>query len=129
MIWFTSDLHLGHRAMLGFCSRPWETVEQMNAALVASINERVGLRDDLYVLGDFSYRVVVEAMRLREAISFRNAPLAPGNHDRSWDALGREGTFVVEPLIAQLKLPGDGAPLLPHERTDCFGYTIIKTFV
>lgn len=39
VIWFTSDLHLGHRAVLGFCSRPWETVEQMDAALVASIHE------------------------------------------------------------------------------------------
>lgn len=115
MIWFTSDLHLGHRAVLGFCSRPWETVEQMDAALVASINERVGPRDDLYVLGDFSYRVgVEEAMRLREAISCRNVHLVPGNHDRSWDAPGREGTFVVEPLIAQLKLPGGRKLVLSH---------------
>lgn len=115
MIWFTSDLHLGHRAVLGFCSRPWDTVEQMNAALIASINERVGIRDELYVLGDFSYRVgVEEAMRLREATFCRSVHLVPGNHDRNWAAPGREDTFIVEPLITQLKLPGGRKLALSH---------------
>ena len=27
MIWFTSDLHLGHRAAINMCGRPFETVE------------------------------------------------------------------------------------------------------
>ena len=34
MIWFTSDLHLGHRSVLNFCERPFETVEEMNETLI-----------------------------------------------------------------------------------------------
>ena len=115
MLWFTSDLHLGHRAVLNFCARPWESIAAMNAALVDAINERVGVRDELYVLGDFSFRIGVEAAReLREAIFCRNVHLVPGNHDRSWDVPDRAGTFIVEPPIVQLKLPGGRKLVLSH---------------
>lgn len=33
MIWFTSDLHLGHRAVINFQDRPFGTVEEMNEAI------------------------------------------------------------------------------------------------
>lgn len=29
MIWFTSDLHLGHRSAISMCGRPFETVDEM----------------------------------------------------------------------------------------------------
>ena len=55
MIWFTSDLHLGHANILRLAGRPWEDVDRMNAALVTAINARVMPGDTLYVLGDFSF--------------------------------------------------------------------------
>ena len=36
MIWFTSDLHLGHANAIQFCDRPFETVEKMNRTLIRS---------------------------------------------------------------------------------------------
>lgn len=41
MIWFTSDLHLGHAKVLDFAGRPWDTIDEMNDALIANINARV----------------------------------------------------------------------------------------
>ncbi len=38
MIWFTSDTHFGHENVLKFTDRPWGTIQQMNSAIVDSIN-------------------------------------------------------------------------------------------
>ena len=38
MIWFTSDLHLNHRAVVGMCERPFESVEEMNEVLIRNFN-------------------------------------------------------------------------------------------
>lgn len=47
MIYFTSDTRFGHANVIRFAGRPWQTIKQMDAALVASINARVGMRDEL----------------------------------------------------------------------------------
>ena len=41
MIWFTSDLHLGHRAAISMCERPFKNVEEI---------EVVGCCTDICVL-------------------------------------------------------------------------------
>lgn len=46
MIWFTSDTHFGHENVLKFTDRPWETIWQMNDAIVDSINGRVAVDDE-----------------------------------------------------------------------------------
>lgn len=55
MIYFTSDTHFGHENVIRFAGRPYETVAQMNHALVANINARVQPRDELYILGVFRF--------------------------------------------------------------------------
>ena len=57
MIWFTSDTHFGHENMLRLADRPWSNVAQMNDAMVASINSKVAADDELYILGDFSFKM------------------------------------------------------------------------
>lgn len=60
MIWFTSDTHFGHENVLKFTDRPWETIQQMNSSIVANINARVGMNDELYILGDFSFKMTAQ---------------------------------------------------------------------
>lgn len=107
MIWFTSDTHFGHANVLGFSNRPWRTIEEMDAALVNNINARVAPNDELYVLGDFSFRITVEqAQQIRGRIRCRRVHLVPGNHDKDWTQPAVSGTFVTEPPIVSLKEAG-----------------------
>lgn len=88
MIWFTADTHFGHGNILGGGQRPFDSIDQMNARLIAAINDRVSCRDTLYVLGDFSYRTTVaEVLRLRERINCEHIRLIRGNHDKDWGLL------------------------------------------
>lgn len=80
MIWFTSDLHLGHDKDFVVQARGFETVEEMNAEIIRRWNERVYPDDDVYVLGDLTLGDVEEGIRL---ISKLNGYLhiMRGNHD------------------------------------------------
>ena len=110
MIWFTSDTHFGHANVLNFTDRRWETVEQMSSALVGAINARVAPADELYILGDFSFKMTArEAAALRDRIVCRKVHLVPGNHDKDWTHKDVAGTFIVEPPIVRLNIHSPGA--------------------
>ena len=105
MIWFTSDTHFGHENVLKFTERPWETIWQMNDAIVDSINGRVAVDDELYILGDFSFKMTAQdAYALRKRIACRRIHLIPGNHDKDWTQPAVAGAFTVEPPICVLKI-------------------------
>ena len=105
MIWFTSDLHLGHAKVLEFAGRPWDAIGEMNEALVANINARVAPTDTLYVLGDYSFKIGLEtAYALRQKINCRDIHLVPGNHDKDWTRPEVAGAFTVEPMITTIKV-------------------------
>ena len=88
MIWFTSDTHFGHENMLRLSDRPWSTVAQMNDAMVANINSKVAADDELYILGDFSFKMTVQdAHELRKSIVCKHVHLLPGNHDKTGRSL------------------------------------------
>lgn len=69
MIWFTSDTHFGHANVLKFSERPWDDIDDMNYALIENINACVEPSDELYILGDFSFKLTVQqAYELRKLI-------------------------------------------------------------
>ena len=37
-IYFSSDLHLGHRSVIGFQNRPFENVEKMDNEIIHNFN-------------------------------------------------------------------------------------------
>lgn len=54
-VFFTSDTHFGHKAIIGFCDRPFSSVEEMTEVLVENWNSVVGPTDTIYHLGDFAF--------------------------------------------------------------------------
>ena len=55
MIFYTADLHLGYFPILHDTARPFSGVPEMDEALIANWNARVGADDSVYIVGDFSY--------------------------------------------------------------------------
>ncbi len=56
-IWFTSDSHFGHKNILEYEkeARPFDSVEEMNEALISNWNDTVRPKDIVYHLGDFAF--------------------------------------------------------------------------
>lgn len=80
MIWFTSDLHLGHDKDFIVQARGFKTVEEMNAEIIRRWNERVSPDDDIYVLGDIILGDIEEGMRLITKLN-GYLHILRGNHD------------------------------------------------
>ncbi len=84
-IFFTSDLHFGHENSLKFSNRPYNDIHEMNEALIQNINDTVKVKDELWVLGDFAYRISKEEIwKIRAQIKCRHLHLIYGNHDRKY---------------------------------------------
>lgn len=56
MNYYISDMHLGHKNVLKFDVRPFQSVEEMNETLIVNWNRKVTDADDIWILGDFCYR-------------------------------------------------------------------------
>jgi calcineurin-like phosphoesterase family protein len=80
-VWFTADTHFGHAGALSLYRRPFASVTEMNAAMVARWNEIVGPDDDVWHLGDFALRTsTADAAALLSALNGRKH-LVTGNND------------------------------------------------
>ncbi|UTY40724.1 hypothetical protein NMU03_08205 [Allocoprobacillus halotolerans] len=60
MIYFTSDLHLGHENIIRLNDRPFENVEDMNRVLIQNWNSFVKKNDFIYILGDLTMKLPLE---------------------------------------------------------------------
>jgi calcineurin-like phosphoesterase family protein len=86
-VWFTSDTHFNHQAIIDYCGRPFRTpdghldVQKMNEALVANWNATVGPNDTVYHLGDFAFGPTPLAARWAARLNGHKV-LVKGNHDR-----------------------------------------------
>ena len=78
----TSDTHFWHNNILKYCARPWDTVEEMNEAIINDWNSTVGVDDHIYHLGDFSFRGTTALNPLLEdGVLNGHIHLILGNHD------------------------------------------------
>jgi len=81
LVWFTSDLHLGHDNIIRLASRPFSTVDEMDNVLISNWNNCVNRADDVYIVGDLSLKpveIVESYLRRMNGKKY----LVRGNHDR-----------------------------------------------
>ena len=79
MNFYISDTHYGHKNILRFDNRPFNSVEEMENCLVFNHNSTVGKNDTIYFLGDFCWGKADEWCRILEQLN-GNKVLIKGNH-------------------------------------------------
>lgn len=83
MVWFTSDLHFGHKGALTLSNRPYSSVEEMNEALITNWNNVVApFSDEVYLVGDFALTNKVDLLKGWFNRLNGRKHLIMGNHDQ-----------------------------------------------
>ena len=77
---FTSDSHFFHRNIITYCHRPFESIEQMNDALITNWNSVVPKNVVVFHLGDFCFGDAKQWNELLDRLHGR-IYLCLGNHD------------------------------------------------
>lgn len=81
MNYYISDLHFGHKNIINFDHRPYDTIEEMELDLISRWNKQVSNADHVYVLGDFLWKAGSdEWIRILNKLN-GNIHLIQGNHD------------------------------------------------
>ena len=119
MIWFASDHHFGHAALLTFTkddgshARPgFSDVDHMNETMIANHNRVVGPTDRVYFLGDVGFSRATLAAVLPRLNGKKRLIL--GNHDYS----DRQMMRFVEDAVAELPADLRDAVTLAAEQRD-----------
>lgn len=80
MNYYIADLHFGHRNCLAFDNRPFKDMEEHDMALIERWNSVVGMDDDVWILGDFSWYSVMKTIEIYKQLNGVKH-LVVGNHD------------------------------------------------
>ena len=118
MIYFTSDLHFGHRAILNLADRPFGDVGEMNQCLIDSFNARVRPGDTTYFLGDLVHRIPVESANALISKLNGSKVLIRGNHDKGYDP----GLFTEICDFKQIYFEGTRFVLMHYPLLEWPGY-------
>lgn len=110
-IFFTSDLHLGHKNVIRFDNRPFSSVEEMDREIIARWNRKVSANDTVYVLGDVSWYNLEKTKQLVSSLNGHKF-LICGNHDRITPSNPCGFESVVK--YKELNLPGNVHVVLSH---------------
>lgn len=79
--WFGSDAHYFHRNILKYSNRPFDSVEEMNEALINNHNAVVKPDDTYFHLGDFSFSGIENTLNILRRLNGKKYFIL-GNHDQ-----------------------------------------------
>ena len=79
-IWLTSDLHFCHNKPFLYEQRGFQTVQEMNEAIIKNFNEVMDWTDKLYILGDCFLNDNEEGLKLMKRLPGEKY-IVYGNHD------------------------------------------------
>jgi calcineurin-like phosphoesterase family protein len=119
-VFITSDTHYSHKNIVRGVTnwrtpegeipkkstRDFDTIEQMNEALVRNINEVVGHYDTLIHLGDFSFGGFENVEKFLNRLVCQNIHLVLGNHDHhiKYDRDGIQDRFLSVQQYLEVKI-------------------------
>jgi calcineurin-like phosphoesterase family protein len=82
-IWLTGDTHFSHDNIRRYCSRPFNSVNEMDDFLIKSWNNLIKPGDIVYHVGDFVLGNIEMFARYANVLNgFIN--ILEGNHDHRW---------------------------------------------
>lgn len=83
MIYFTADLHLGHANIIKYCQRPFQSVSDMDKAIIDNIMTKLNRGDTLHILGDLALNIKIyeDFVRLCHTSGI-NLVIVRGGYDR-----------------------------------------------
>ena len=84
MNYYISDLHFGHKNVIKFDDRPFESAEEMDAKIIENWNNVVKKNDNVYVVGDMFWCKMDRAIEILDELN-GNKFLVKGNHCRCHD--------------------------------------------
>lgn len=81
MIYFISDTHFNHSNIINLNNRPFTSLNHMHQTLITNWNAYITDYDEVYILGDFSYKgTVEETTKVLKQLKGQKY-LIIGNHD------------------------------------------------
>ena len=121
-IYFTSDMHFGHEAILRYCNRPFANVEEMNQKLIENWNKKVPEDGIVFNLGDFAWGGYPFWKSMREQLNGKII-LIKGNHDeKNLTQTGAQELFEL--VTYQMKIQIEGRKIyLNHYPFLCYAGT------
>lgn len=125
-LWFTSDTHFNHNAILNFCNRPFDTIEEHDQQLINNWNSVVKPDDTVFHLGDFCFGGRPKWQSIIEQLN-GHIILILGNHDFKQLTQGIEALFDY--VTQQMKIQiGTRTVYLNHFPFLCFANGNIQTY-
>lgn len=79
MNYYIADTHFGHDNIRRLSNRPFNSVEEMDTTIIDNWNSKVTDNDDVYILGDFSFKGGDPIEYLKKLRGRKH--LIIGNHD------------------------------------------------
>lgn len=104
---FTADSHFQHGNIIKYCSRPFRSADEMDAAMIMAWNKVVQPDDIIYHLGDVAFGDVSRLLpRLRSLMGKKY--LTPGNHDDPGKLEMLREVFTILPPLAETVVKTNG---------------------
>lgn len=97
---FTSDIHFGHANVIDYCDRPYNSVEEMDEAIIAQWNSQVSSEDIVYFLGDFGVneKKILEGALVKRCNGIKIIK-AFGNHDKGFKEGHKGYALDLQPYL------------------------------
>jgi calcineurin-like phosphoesterase family protein len=105
-IYFSSDTHLNHTNIIKYCSRPFDSADDMNHTIISQWNETVPSNGRVYHLGDLAF--CRDDSQFRDIVTKLNGQISLiiGNHDNFKQVMRNKDLFVEVTNMKEIKHEG-----------------------